>query len=116
LTTFCDVSDREIPFPYAIPNFDGNFQEQMRAKNEGMLDPELLQQYAINDIDDELGNALKKGGNASASGLVSIKSNKTPADSKHKKRQHKDSGHSSKRKGKLGDKSSSKKRIMSSSD
>lgn len=82
----------------------------MRAKNEGMLDPVLLQQYAINDIDDELGKALKKGGNVSASGLVSIKSNKTPADSKHGKKQHKDSGDSSKRKGKHGDKFSSKKR------
>jgi N-acetyltransferase 10 len=93
-----------------VPNFAGNFQEQMRAKNEGMLDPELLQQYAINDIDDELGKTLKKGGKASASGLVSIKSKKTPADGKHKKRQYKDSSDGSKRKGKHGDKSSSKKR------
>ncbi|XP_078169083.1 RNA cytidine acetyltransferase 1-like [Carex rostrata] len=80
--------------------------EKMRAKNKSMLDPELHQQYAI---DDELGKALK-GGNVSASGLVSVKSNKTPTDSKHGKKKHKDDGNSSKRKGKHGDKSSSKKR------
>ena len=78
----------------------------MRAKNKSMLDPELHQQYAI---DDELGKALK-GGNVSASGLVSVKSNKTPTDNKHGKKKHKDDGNSSKRKGKHGDKSSSKKR------
>ncbi|KAJ4768261.1 RNA cytidine acetyltransferase [Rhynchospora pubera] len=107
---------KEIDFTPLTKSLDDDLNEaaqevtkQMRARNEGLLDPELLQQYAINDVDDEFGKALKKGGNVSASGLVSIKSNKTLSDSKHWKK-HKESASSSKRKVKHGDKSSSKKR------
>lgn len=46
----------------------------MKAKSEALLDPELLQQFAV-EADSE--KALKSGGvKSSASGLISVKSSK----------------------------------------
>ncbi|KAK9670526.1 hypothetical protein RND81_13G207500 [Saponaria officinalis] len=67
-------------------------KDNMRAKAEESLDPELLKQYAIED--DFETNLRKSGGKIPASGLVSVKSNKTHAEkgssSKSEKKRGKD--------------------------
>lgn len=47
----------------------------MKAKTEGLLDPDFLQQYAIADRDADLEKALQNGGGKlPSSGLLSVKS------------------------------------------
>ncbi|KAK6922906.1 Helicase domain [Dillenia turbinata] len=53
-------------------------EEGMKAKMEGTLNPEFLQQYAIVDRGADIENALwNGGGKISSSGIVSVKSTKT---------------------------------------
>ncbi|XP_066383402.1 RNA cytidine acetyltransferase 1-like isoform X1 [Miscanthus floridulus] len=79
-------------------------EEQRRAANEAAVDPKILQKYAIGD-DNEIEKALQNT-KVSASGIISVKSNKTKADKKEK---HKESG-KSKRVGADGGRSESKKK------
>jgi N-acetyltransferase 10 len=69
------------------------------------VDPKFLQKYAIDADDDEIEKALN-GGKISASGVISVKSNKTKADKQEKRKEMK----KSKRKGNDGEKSESKKK------
>ncbi len=69
------------------------------------MDPKFLQMYAIDADDDEIEKALN-GGKISASGVISVKSNKTKADKQEKRKEMK----KSKRKGNDGEKSESKKK------
>jgi N-acetyltransferase 10 len=55
-------------------------QEKRRAANEAPVDPKFLQKYAIDDDDNGIEKALKSA-KVSASGVISVKSNKTKADS-----------------------------------
>nr|CAB3464343.1 unnamed protein product [Digitaria exilis] len=80
-------------------------EEKRRAADEAPVDPKFLQKYAIDDGDNEIEKALKSA-KVSASGVISIKSNKTKADKKEK---HKETG-KSKRKGTDGGRSESKKK------
>ncbi|RLN30293.1 UPF0202 protein [Panicum miliaceum] len=80
-------------------------EEKRRAANEAPVDPKFLQKYAIDDDDNEIEKALKSA-KVSASGVISVKSNKTKADKKEK---HKEMG-KSKRKGTDGGRSESKKK------
>ncbi|XP_055833006.1 RNA cytidine acetyltransferase 1-like [Solanum dulcamara] len=61
-------------------------QDDMKAKTmEGLLDPELFQQFAIVDKEADFENALQNGGGKlGSSGVVSIKSNKSKLE-KHSK-------------------------------
>lgn len=61
-------------------------QDEMKAKTtEGLLDPELFQQFAIVDREADFENALQNGGGKiSSSGLVSIKSNKSKLEKRSK--------------------------------
>ncbi|XP_065874113.1 RNA cytidine acetyltransferase 1 [Euphorbia lathyris] len=77
-------------------------EEGMRAKMDGMLDPELLQQYAIVDKEGEIDKALKNGGNITAGSVISVKSSRSKAEKHERKESHK-SG--KKRKGESGSKS-----------
>ncbi|KAL9681173.1 hypothetical protein QQ045_012954 [Rhodiola kirilowii] len=52
-------------------------QDEMKAKSDGLLDLEALQQYAIVDNEADFDKALQNEGKLSASGLISVKSNKT---------------------------------------
>jgi hypothetical protein len=79
-------------------------QEQRRATNEAPVDPKILQKYAIGD-DNEIEKALQNT-KVSASGIISVKSNKINADKKEK---HKESG-KLKRKGADGGRPESKKK------
>ncbi|KAJ3671187.1 hypothetical protein LUZ60_008613 [Juncus effusus] len=81
--------------------------EKMRAKNESVLDPEMLKKYAIDDKDGEFEKVLNKSANISGSGVVSVKSTRSPSDYKLGKRKE---AEKSNKKGKHGDKSGSKKR------
>ncbi|GJN08503.1 hypothetical protein PR202_ga26430 [Eleusine coracana subsp. coracana] len=80
-------------------------EEKRRAANEAIVDPKLLQKYAIDDDDNEIEKALQSG-KVSGSGVISVKSSKTNAVKKEK---HKESG-KSKRKGADGGRSESKKK------
>lgn len=79
----------------------GKTQEKRRAANEALVDPKFLQKYAIDDGDNEIEKALKSA-KVSASGVISVKSNKTKADKKETSK--------SKRKGTDGGRSESKKK------
>ncbi|XP_050206833.1 RNA cytidine acetyltransferase 1 [Mercurialis annua] len=64
-------------------------EDGMKAKTEEMLDPELLQQYAIMDKENDFENALKDGGKKiAAGGVVSVKSSKTKAEKYAKPEKH----------------------------
>uniref|UniRef100_A0A0E0MK66 RNA cytidine acetyltransferase n=1 Tax=Oryza punctata TaxID=4537 RepID=A0A0E0MK66_ORYPU len=80
-------------------------KEQRRATDEDDVDPKFLQKYAIDADDDEIEKALN-GGKISASGVISVKSNKTKADKQEMRKEMK----KSKRKGYDGEKSESKKK------
>jgi N-acetyltransferase 10 len=69
------------------------------------VDPKLLQKYAISNDDFEIEKALQTE-KLSASGVISVKSNRTNADKKEKHREKE----KSKRKGTDGSRSESKKK------
>lgn len=58
-------------------------QDEMKAKLDGMLNPERLQKYAISDKEADFEKALQNG-KISTSGIVSVKSNKSKIE-KHGK-------------------------------
>uniref|UniRef100_A0ACD5T8E2 Uncharacterized protein n=2 Tax=Avena sativa TaxID=4498 RepID=A0ACD5T8E2_AVESA len=80
-------------------------KEKRRAADEATVDPKLLQKYAINNDDFEIEKALQTE-KMSASGVISVKSNRTNADKKEKHREKE----KSKRKGTDGSRSESKKK------
>ncbi|PHT98849.1 UPF0202 protein [Capsicum chinense] len=52
-------------------------QDEMNANSEGLLDPELFQQFAIVDREAEFGNALRNGGGKIVPGsVISVESKK----------------------------------------
>lgn len=82
----------------------------MKAKMEGVLNPDFLQQYAIVDREADLENALQNGGGKITSGgLISVKTSKNKIE-KHGKQ--KESGKTGKKRSKddHGSKSHKKKR------
>uniref|UniRef100_A0ACD5XD09 Uncharacterized protein n=1 Tax=Avena sativa TaxID=4498 RepID=A0ACD5XD09_AVESA len=80
-------------------------KEKRRAADEATVDPKLLHKYAINNDDFEIEKALQTD-KMSASGVISVKSNRTNADKKEKHREKE----KSKRKGTDGSRSESKKK------
>ncbi|KAK9163956.1 hypothetical protein Syun_004858 [Stephania yunnanensis] len=87
-------------------------KEKMKAETAGLLDPELLQQYAIADREADFENALQNGAvKISSSGLVSVKSSRTNTVKKHDKR--KESRKGDKKRGNLnnGHGSNKKKKV-----
>ncbi|KAG1346399.1 putative RNA cytidine acetyltransferase 1 [Cocos nucifera] len=88
----------------------GEVIEKMKAGNEGILDPEHLQQYAIADREGDFEKALQNGrGKLSASGLLSVKSNKVKMEKQGKYNEMS----KGKRKGKDGDRLRSNKKKKS---
>lgn len=82
----------------------------MKAENEGISESEHLQQYAIVDGEGDFEKALQNGGGKlSASGLLSVKSNRVKMDKQGKYNEMS----KGKRKGKDGDKSRSNKKKKS---
>ncbi|KAL7230420.1 hypothetical protein ACSBR2_008828 [Camellia fascicularis] len=68
-------------------------KEGMKAKMDGMLNPELLQQYAIADREADFEKALQNGGGKIASGgLISVKSSKKKAEKHGKQKEGHNSG------------------------
>ncbi|KAF5960345.1 hypothetical protein HYC85_001554 [Camellia sinensis] len=68
-------------------------EEGMKAKMDGMLNPELLQQYAIADREADFEKALQNGGGKIASGgLISVKSSKKKAEKRGKQKEGHNSG------------------------
>ena len=86
-------------------------QEMMKAENEGVLDPEYLQQYAMGDREGDFEKALQNGVKIAASGLISVKSSRSESDKYEKK--GKGDKETSKRKGKSDDRSRSNKKNKS---
>ncbi|KAF2284285.1 hypothetical protein GH714_020234 [Hevea brasiliensis] len=80
-------------------------EDGMKTKMEGMLNPELLQQYAIVDREGDFENALKNGGKITSGGLISVKSSRTRVEKHGKHDGHKNG---KKRKGDNGSKSNKK--------
>ncbi|KAJ9177701.1 hypothetical protein P3X46_012891 [Hevea brasiliensis] len=80
-------------------------EDGMKTKMEDMLNPELLQQYAIVDREGDFENALENGGKITLGGLISVKSSRTRVE-KHGKHDGHKSG--KKRKGDDGSKSNKK--------
>lgn len=78
----------------------------MRADKEDKLNPEYLQQYAIADREGDFEKALQNGGKVSASGLISVKSDRARSD---KPGNHKEMG-KAKRKGNDSNRGRSKKK------
>ncbi|MCD7470157.1 hypothetical protein HAX54_009818 [Datura stramonium] len=84
--------------------------DEMKDKSEGLLDPELFQQFAIVDREAEFGNALQNGGRKIVPGsVISVKSKKTKLE-KHSKPETEKSGKKRKNKNHSGSKSSKKRR------
>ncbi|CAK9137393.1 unnamed protein product [Ilex paraguariensis] len=77
-------------------------KDEMQAKMDGLLDPELLQQYAIADKEVDFENALQNGGKISSGGLISLKSSRSGLE-KHEKQ--KESHKSGKKRNKEGNSS-----------
>ncbi|PHT39483.1 UPF0202 protein [Capsicum baccatum] len=79
-----DISEIETKMePHSISvdedlyNAAKEVQDEMKAKSEGLLDPELFQQFAIVDREAEFGNALRNGGGKIVPGsVVSVESKK----------------------------------------
>lgn len=68
-------------------------EEGMKAKMDGMLNPELLQQCAIADREADFEKALQNGGGKIASGgLISVKSSKKKAEKHGKQKEGHNSG------------------------
>ncbi|XP_057528601.1 RNA cytidine acetyltransferase 1 [Amaranthus tricolor] len=68
------MKPHDITVDEDLENAANQVKEDMKAKSEALLDPELLQQFAV-EADSE--KALKSGGvKLSASGLISVKSSK----------------------------------------
>ncbi|XWS33239.1 hypothetical protein CRYUN_Cryun22dG0064400 [Craigia yunnanensis] len=84
-------------------------EEEMKAKTDGLLNPEFLQQYAIEGREADLENALENGGGKMLSGgLVSVKSSRSGVEKNGKQNESNKSG---KKRGKDDrDSKSSKKR------
>ncbi|WOL09558.1 hypothetical protein Cni_G18311 [Canna indica] len=78
--------------------------EKMKTESDGILDPEYLQQYAIVDKEEEFEKALQNGVRVSASGILSVKSDKKDKEGDYQVT------HKIKRKGKDGEKSRSHKK------
>ncbi|KAL5818538.1 hypothetical protein ACOSQ3_022419 [Xanthoceras sorbifolium] len=86
-------------------------EEGMKAKMDGLLNEEFLQQYAIVDKDADFDKALQNGaGKIPSGGLVSVQSSKTKTDKPGKQ---KDSEKSGKKRGKEDQGSKSKKKHKS---
>ena len=88
-------------------------QEKMKAENEGVLDPEYLQQYAMGDREGDFEKALQNGVKIAASGLISVKSSRSESDKHEKKGKGDKETSKSKRKGKSDDRSRSYKKNKS---
>ncbi|XVF61787.1 hypothetical protein PTKIN_Ptkin08bG0158500 [Pterospermum kingtungense] len=85
-------------------------EEEMKAKTDGLLNPDFLQQFAIEGREGDLENALENGGEKMLSGgVISVKSSRSVAE-KHGKQ--KESNKSGKKRGKddRGSKSSKKRK------
>lgn len=83
----------------------------MNAKMDGLLNPELLQQYAIVDREANLEEALQNsGGKVLSGGLISVKSNRDKAAKHGKKNEDQKSG---KKRNKEGNGSKSNKKRKS---
>jgi N-acetyltransferase 10 len=64
----------------------------MKSKMEGMLNPEFLQQYAIDGEKEEFDDALQKhGGKINPGSVISVKSNRVKPE-KHGKQESSRSG------------------------
>lgn len=62
----------------------------MKAKTEGLLDPDFLQQYAIADREADFEKALQNGGGkVPSSGLLSVKSSRSKMEKHEKQKNHK---------------------------
>lgn len=81
----------------------------MKSKSS-LLNPEQLQQYAIEDKEADFENALQNGGKISSGGLISLKSNRSKSE---KHGNQKESHKSGKKRGKddRGSKSNKKKKL-----
>lgn len=65
----------------------------MKSKVEGMLDPDLLQQFAIVDKDGDFDKALQNGGGKAISGsVISVKSSKSKVDKPSKQKESQKDG------------------------
>ncbi|OMP02574.1 hypothetical protein COLO4_10987 [Corchorus olitorius] len=85
-------------------------EEEMRAKT-GLLNPEFLQQYAIEGREADLENALQSGGEKLVSGgLITVKSSRSGAEKKHGKQNESDKSGKKRGKDDRGSKSSKKRK------
>ncbi|XP_022741678.1 RNA cytidine acetyltransferase 1-like [Durio zibethinus] len=85
-------------------------EEEMKTKTDGLLDPEFLQQYAIEGREADLENALENGGEKVLSGgLISVKSSRSGVE-KHGKQNESSKSGKKRGKGDHGSKSSKKRK------
>lgn len=80
----------------------------MKAKLDGMLNPERLQKYAISDKEADFEKALQNG-KISTSGVISVKSNKSKVE-KHGKQKESQVGEKKRNKHDHSTKSNKKRR------
>ncbi|KAG2711705.1 hypothetical protein I3760_04G089400 [Carya illinoinensis] len=85
-------------------------EDEMRSKSESVLNPELLQQYAIVEREADFENALQNGGKIQSGGLISLKSSRSKTE---KHGNQKESHKSGKKRSKddRGSKSNKKKKF-----
>ncbi|PKI79320.1 hypothetical protein CRG98_000265 [Punica granatum] len=85
-------------------------EDEMRAQTEGLLNPELLQQYAIVGRESDLEKALQNGaGRIPSGGLVSVKSSREMSEKRGKQKDGQESGKRQK-KDERGSKSNKKRK------
>lgn len=85
-------------------------QEEMKSKTEGLLDPELLQQYAIVDKEADFEKALQNGGKMSSSGVISVKSSRSKMEKHWGKQKGADTSLKKRSKDENGSRSNKKRR------
>ncbi|XP_059624435.1 RNA cytidine acetyltransferase 1-like [Cornus florida] len=85
-------------------------KDDMKAKMDGLLDPELLQQYAIVGSEVDFENALQNGGKVPSGGLVSVKSNRTKVEKLGKQKVGHQSGNKRHKEDSGGSKSKKKRK------
>lgn len=92
-----------------LKNAAKQVENEMKTDTDGVLDPELLQQYAIVDREADFENALQNGGKIQSGGLISLKSSKSKIE---KHGSQKESHNSGKKRSKddRGSKSNKKKK------
>ncbi|XP_062148759.1 RNA cytidine acetyltransferase 1 [Alnus glutinosa] len=75
-----------------LKNAAKQVEDERKSETDGLLNPELLQQYAIGDREADFENALKSRGKIPSGGLISLKSSKNKIEKHGNQKESQKSG------------------------